>query len=368
MRTVVTGGNGFIGSHLVKRLLADGREVVVASDFSRLGTENLSHLGITSPDVEIRSADLSEYRQAAEAIKEADIVFHLAATVGNLEYLHGAEMAELDALQSNLMIDANVFRACLTNGVKKIVYASSCAVYPMNRQFAPGAVFSESSLELRKIDFLRPQTSNLRQAAIDPDGGYGWAKLLGEIEIAWMRNIDIGIARIFNVYGPNEPLGNKAHVVGDLISKIIRHSGGKFVVRGDGRQSRDFLYVSDCVDALLKLEEKASNPPVTVNIGSGQAAEIGFLAHKIIDISGKDIDIAFDTTKPVGPVSRTADISMAKQSLSWQPQVSLDEGLKHTYEWIEGRLSLANVRIPKGHRGLVPSKPGRSQASNENIN
>jgi GDP-D-mannose 3', 5'-epimerase len=338
MKTIVTGGTGFIGSHLVKKLLADGREIVVVSDLSRLDTVNLSRLGITPSDVEIRRADLSESRQAAEAIKKADVVFHLAATVGSLEYLHGAEMAELDALQSNLMIDTNVFRACFVNGVKKIVYASSCAVYPMNRQIAPGAIFSESSLELKRIDFLRPQTSNLRQAVIDPDGGYGWAKLLGEIELVWMRNIDIGIARIFNIYGPNEPLGDKAHVVGDLISKVIRYSGEKFIVRGDGKQSRDFLFVSDCVDALLKLEEKASNPPITINVGSGKATEIGALAHKLANISEKDINIIFDPTKPVGPVSRAAATTMAKQLLNWQPQVSLEEGLKRTYEWIGRQL------------------------------
>jgi nucleoside-diphosphate-sugar epimerase len=265
-------------------------------------------------------------------------VFHLAATVGSLEYLHAAENAELGALQNNLVIDANVFKACITNGVRKIIYASSCAVYPMNRQFTTGAVFSESSLELKKMDFLRPQASDRRQTVFDPDGGYGWAKLLGEIQLAWMRGIDIGIARIFNVYGPNEPLDSKAHVVGDLISKVIRHSRGEFVVRGDGKQSRDFLYVTDCVDALLKIEEKASNPPVVVNIGSGQATDIGTLAQKLVDISGKDITITFDPTKPVGPVSRTADIRRARQLLNWRPKVNLDEGLNKVYRWIERKL------------------------------
>jgi GDP-D-mannose 3',5'-epimerase len=118
-----------------------------------------------------------------------EVVFHLAAMVGSLKYLHGTEMAELTTLQRNLAIDANVFRVCLEDGVQKLVYASSCAVYPMDRQYAQGAVFVEEDL-----------------TSINPDGGYGWSKLLGEIQLGWMKGIDIGIARIYSAYGENEPI------------------------------------------------------------------------------------------------------------------------------------------------------------------
>lgn len=338
MKTVVTGGTGFIGSHLVKALIQEGRDVAVASELARPGTPNLDTLGIKQNDIERRGTNLTNYREALTAIAGADVVFHLAACVGSLEFLHGSQNSELNALQTNILIDANVIKACLEKGVKKLIYASSCAVYPMNRQLTSGAIFSEPDLQLKMLDFLRPQAANWIQTEIDPDGGYGWSKLIGELQLSWMNGIDICSARIFNIYGINEPLGDRAHVVGDLMQRVRRHSGKEFVVWGDGKRSRDLLYVTDCVDALLKLENKASNPPTIVNIGSGQATQVRVLVQKIIEISGRDITITFDPAKPAGPVSRTADIAMAKQLLSWEPEVSLDEGLTSTYKWVERRL------------------------------
>ena len=338
MKTLVTGGTGFIGSHLVKGLLQRGREVIVASDISRLGIENPSGLGIESADVELREADLSDYQQALRAVKGADSVFHLAARIGNLQYLHGSQMAEFSALQTNLLIDANVFKACLESGVKKIVYASSCAVYPIDKQFSHGCVLSEDDLLLDNT-----QTFNAKQRTANPDGGYGWAKFIGEMQLVWMKGIDIAIARIFNAYGENEPLGEKAHVVGDIIRKAILYPQKKYVVYGDGKQSRDFLYVSDCAEALIRLEAKATNPPLTVNIGSGQAVSIGTIAEKVAALSQKDIDIKYDLKQPVGPISRTADMTKARATLDWQPEVSLNEGLKLTYRWITKRLQESAV-------------------------
>ncbi|MCL0073614.1 NAD-dependent epimerase/dehydratase family protein [Dehalococcoidia bacterium] len=335
MKTIVTGGTGFIGSHLVNSLLKQGREVIVVSDLAHLGIENLTDLGVRTSDIELRRADLSDYHQALKAMEGANCVFHLAARVGSLEYLHGSELAELAALQTNLVIDANIFRACLEKKVRKLIYASSVAVYPMDKQYSPGAVFSEDDLE-----FCQNQPR-----IINPDGGYGWAKLMGEIELNWMKGIDIGIARIFNIYGENEPLGEKAHVIADLIQKAILYPKEEFIVRGDGKQSRDFLYVSDCINALLRLEEKISNlnesqsnlyeSPLIINIGSGKPVSIGTIAQKIVSLSGKDIKIAYDSTRSVGPISRTADITKAKALLSWRPKVSLDDGLRHTYFWIQ---------------------------------
>jgi nucleoside-diphosphate-sugar epimerase len=204
----------------------------------------------------------------------------------------------------------------------------------MDKQIAAGAVFKESDL------LLSPSfdPADLKPGMINPDGGYGWAKLMGELQLWWSRNTDIGIARIFSAYGENEPLGEKAHAIGDLIQRAILNKGGDFRVYGDGKQSRDFIYVTDCVRAMLKLEEKASNPPLTANIGSGQVVNIGALAEKIVGISGKKFNIVFDPTKPVGPVSRTSDMSKAKTVLDWEPEVSLDEGLRRTYAWAERKL------------------------------
>jgi len=344
-KTVVTGGTGFIGSHLVKALIERGRDVIVASDFALHDEKNLYKLGIRFSDIEIRKVDLTDYKQALEAIDGANTVFHLAARVGSLHYLHGSEMSELLALQTNLVIDANVFKACLEKDVKKLIYASSCAVYPMERQFSLDAIFSESDLNLNQ----QPITGNQKlKNFIDPDGGYGWAKLMGEIQLNWMKDIKIGIARIFNVYGENEPLGERAHAVADLIQKAILYPEVEFRVFGNGKQTRDFLYISDCIDALLKLEEALFNMPgsnnlITLNIGSGKATSMREMVEKVIEISGKNIKPVYDITKPVGPISRTADITKAVNLLKWEPKVSLNEGLRRTYGWIEKRLREKNV-------------------------
>jgi len=325
MKTVVTGGAGFIGSNLVRKLLDQEREVIIADDFSRGSTQNLADLKIKPGDVgnksEFTKIDLKDYQQAKNITMETDSVFHLAARIGSINFLHGNNYNELEALQSNLTIDANVFKACLENGVKKLVFASSISVYPIDLQ--------ENSYQVVM------QESALNR--YNPEGGYGWAKLMGEIELQWMNSIDIGIARIFNIYGQNSHIGTDPHVVVDLMGKAMAYPDKKFDVWGNGQQSRDFLHVSDCTDALIKLEEKASKPPVVVNVGSGKATSIATLAEKIVHISGKNIKIEYDISKPVGPLSRTAEISHAKSILGWQPAVSLDEGLLRTYRWLEKR-------------------------------
>ena len=374
MRTIVAGGAGLIGCHLVKKLLDEGREVLVVDDLSRGNLQNLKDLEADAPLI---SADLRDPKQAYEALKGAEVVFHLAARVGSVELLHGSKRAELDALWSNLAIDGNVFRACLEHGVKKLIYASSVSVYPIHTQHRLNVTLSETDLDLTTLDLgLRTSDSRLR-TVIDPEGGYGWAKLLGEIQLSWMakarqldnsrprtqdfglRTIQIGIARIFNVYGEGEDFGKTAHVVPALIRKAIRYPEEDFIVWGDGTQTRDFLYVSDCVDALIKLEaalpsgvqgpktrgnlnphSPTPNPqPLVINIGSDTPVPISVLAEKIVKISGKDIKIKYDPSKPVGPLSRTANITKAKEILNWKPEVSLEDGLRRTYTWVEKRLA-----------------------------
>jgi len=318
MRTVVTGGAGFIGSNLVRRLLEQGREVVVADDFSRGSLQNLLDLGIQPSEVGLDpthpAVDLRDFSQALKVTQGASVVFHLAARIGSIDYLHGSHLNELLALQANLVIDANVFRACLEHNVSKIVYASSTAVYPIDWQHQPGVVLSEADLELPRIEGL----------TINPEGGYGWAKLMGEVQLGWMSDTLSGIARIFNVYGVNQDLVRAVHVIPALFLKAERYPEEEFIVWGNGQQTRDFLYVTDCIDALLHLEEKASYPPLVANIGSGEAVSIQTIAEKVVALGGKNIPIQYDPSKPVGPISRTADITRARALLGWQPRVSLD--------------------------------------------
>jgi GDP-D-mannose 3',5'-epimerase len=340
VKSVVTGGTGFIGSNLTKRLVEAGRDVIVTCHRASNDGDSLIELGI---DVERRSVDLTDYSDAETAVDGADTVFHLAAMVGNSTYLHASQTTEVTSLQTNLMIDANVFRACIMSGVSKIIFASSCAVYPVDRQMMTGAIFRED--EVRPGSSFTPE---VQLGMINPDGGYGWAKLVGEIQLNWTKGMDIGIARIFNIYGENETLGEKTHVIGDLMNRLRFSSDGDFAVYGDGQQTRDFLHVSDCVDALVTLEEKAGSPPFTVNIGSGNAVSIGDIARKIVSISGRNLNLVFDTTRPVGVISRTADISLARALLGWEPKISLDDGLKRTFEWIRQKHGDSQVQALHG--------------------
>jgi len=206
-------------------------------------------------------------------------------------------------------------------------------VYSMGSQSGHGAVFTETDLNL----------SQSMITAYTPDGGYGWSKLIGEIELQWTKGLPTGIARIFNVYGVNEPSGEgKAHVIGDIIRKVnLMPESGTLAIFGDGNQSRDFIYVTDCVEGLLQLEKMASTPPLIANIGSGKPVTVNNIANTVIKASGKNIKIEHDLSRPIGPVSRTADISRAKSVLQWQPQVSFDEGIRLTYAWMQHKIAKA---------------------------
>jgi len=329
-KVIVTGGTGFIGSHLVKALVEKGKKVIVVDDLSSGKLENLYNLGLKKSDFEFRKIDLTNFDGALKALRDGEVVYHLAARVGGIKFLHGNESAEFLALSENLAIDSNVFRACEKNRLKKIIYTSSSAVYSLERQFSFGTVFKEEDFNIESK--IKKQKLKM---IINPDGGYGLAKILGEIQLLLMKNIKVGIARIFNVYGVNEPQDERSHAITDLIKKAIFYPKKKFVVWGDGRQTRDYLYVTDCVNALIKMEEKISKiSPLILNIGSGKATSIREIAEKIIKISGKNIKPIYDKAKPVGPISRTADISKAKKILNWKPKVDLNEGLKKLYKFI----------------------------------
>jgi GDP-D-mannose 3', 5'-epimerase len=319
MKTVVTGGAGFIGSHLVKRLLDEGREVVIADDFSRGNPLNLTDLGVK---IDCKKIDLRNYENTLEVIGGADTVFHLAARVGSVEYLHGTQHSELEALQENLAIDTNVFKACLEKNVEKIVYASSVSVYPIDTQKGLGARFKEDDDQY-----------------INPEGGYGWAKLLGEIQLKWMKNIKSSIARIFNAYGECGEIGETSQVIPALLRKAISYPSEEYVVWGTGDQTRCFMYISDCIDALMMLERKVSNPPIILNVASDEEVTIRTIAEKILKISGKKTIIKYDPSRPVGPISRSANITRIRKELGWQPRINLDEGLQRTFGWVEKRLA-----------------------------
>ena len=320
----MTGAAGFIGANLVRRLLAEGRDIRAVDNISRGKSSNLQGLPL-----KVVYADLRQYDRALKAIEGAETVYHLAARVGSIDYLHGSSGAELEALQSNLAIDANVFKACRESGVKKIVYASSVSVYPIDRQQSLGAVFKE--------DDIYP---------INPEGGYGWAKLVGEIQLGMMEDCGSAIARIFNAYGEYCEYEGTAQVVPALIRKAINFPKENFIVWGAGSQTRNLIYIGDCVGALLEMEKKASYPPLVLNIGNRETTTIRELAETVVKVSGKQMPIRYDASKPVGPISRIPDTQRANTVLGWKAHTKLEDGVERTYCWMAAQFLEARASQP----------------------
>ncbi|MDA4117301.1 MAG: NAD-dependent epimerase/dehydratase family protein [Thaumarchaeota archaeon] len=321
-KVAVTGGAGFLGSHIAKRLVDDGREVSIIDDFSSGSLRNLTDLGIKN---KCSVGDLRNYQFAKESLRGADTVFHFAAMVGSVSYLHGSDARELAALQSNLVIDSNVFKACLENGARTLIFASSVSVYPFDEQLGSNARFREEDSE-RKVN---------------PEGGYGWAKYVAEKQLSLMPDTSYGVARIFHAYGSNIYLKpDRSQVIASLIRKAARYPAEDFIVWGNGSQRRCFVYIDDALDALMRLEEHVTkHGNLTVNVGTTEETTIRELAELIAALSKKDISLKFDATKPTGALNRTPNLEKIKRVLGWNPTTSLSDGLSETFHWAERRLS-----------------------------
>ena len=310
-----------MGSNIAKGLIKRGLDVSIIDKFTSESAQNLDDLGIEN---ECIKGDLKDYDFAKDALRGIDIVYHFAAEVGNVVYLHGSKESELDAMQANMIIDTNVFKACRENGVGSIIYASSVSVYPYDWQLGSKHAFKEEDSEYKA----------------NPEGGYGWSKYIAEKQLYMMPDVSVGIARIFHAYGQSMYLQkNRSTVLASLICKAINYPDEEFVVWGDGTQRRCFVYIDDAVDALFRLEDyikKRGN--LTVNIGTTEEVTIAELANLVVKVSGKDIPIRFDDSKPTGVLSRMPDLERIKNTLDWKPETDLLTGATKTYEWINKRL------------------------------
>ncbi len=319
-KIMVTGGAGFIGSNLAKRLIDDKKEIRILDNLSSGSLQNLLDLGVTQ---KVEKVDFMDYEATKKALKGVDTVYHLAADIGNVVYLHGSNAKELAAMQYNLILDTNVLRACVENNVKCVIYASSVSVYSYKQQLTGAAVFKEEDADTN----------------VDPEGGYGWAKYIAEKQLQ-LSNMKYGIARIFHAYGPCIDVSDsKAQVIAASIKKTFKYPKEPYINWGDGTQKRCFVYIDDIVDAIMKMrayiEEHNS---LVVNMGSIEEVTIRELVQEIIKISGKKITVKYDTTFPTGANSRKPDLARAMKTIGWKPTTPLHVGLKKTYEWEKKRL------------------------------
>jgi len=318
---VVTGAAGFIGSNLAKRLEQERNDLILIDDFSRGREDYLGYLGVKHPCVKV---DLRNYKETKLWLKGADTVFHIASRIGGNQFLHGSNKNELLAFQDNMAIDRNVFKACAFLGIEKVIYTSSVSVYnTASQQNSPNAMFRETDLEKQPLD---------------PEGGYGWAKFIGEKQLQLM-SCKYGIARIFKSYGSCDDYSDESgQVVCSLMRKAINYPKESYTVWGDGTTTRCLVYIDDLIDALLKIYKILNKNSTIINLGGSRPISVKELAETIVEISGKDIKIEWDKTKPTGVKSRIPILEKAKKELNWQPTTSLKDGLKQTYKWMEGEI------------------------------
>lgn len=317
---LITGGAGHIGSFLTERLVKEGANVRVVDNLWRGSKEYLLDEN-GSPLVDMKNNfqenDLRFLENCQKAVEGMDIVFHLADVVGGITFVFDNEPF---VYRSNVMINSNMFKAAAEANVEKLLYVGAACAYPHEKQNDPNQ-------PLFKEDDMYPA---------HPESAYGWGKLMGEYECDLYSKsgmLDTAILRLHNVYGPHTDLSlERSQVIPATIRKAIQYPNEKFLIWGNGEQSRSFIYVLDVVDALLLGIEKGINKG-PIQIGTDRKTTINELANMILDISGKKIEVKHDLTKPVGDLGRAADCSLAEKILGWKAKTSMEEGLEKTYAW-----------------------------------
>jgi UDP-glucose 4-epimerase len=300
----VTGGGGFIGSHLVERLLGEGHEVVVLDDFSTGRRENLANV-IDDPHLVVHEVDVAGAGRVSPHIERADWVFHLAALADIVPSIQ----RPTDYHRSNVDGTVAVLEAARAGRVSRFVYAASSSCYG--------------------IPDLYPTPED---AALRPEYPYALTKSVGEqYALHWAKIYGLPAVslRFFNVYGPRaRTSGTYGAVFGVFLAQKL--AGRPFTVVGNGEQTRDFTYVTDVVDACV-LAARSDVIGRVYNVGSGRATSV----NRLIDLLGAEAGIVHVPRRPGEPDCTLADISRTRAELGWEPRTTLEEGVATLLENID---------------------------------
>jgi UDP-glucose 4-epimerase len=307
---LVTGGAGFIGSAVVRRLRADGLPVRVVDDLSKGKLSNVPE------GCEQLTGDLTDPDVARAAFRNVDVCFHLAAKIGGIAYFHRYPASILD--ENNLMF-SSVFRAATDEGAK-VVYVSSSMVFE------------------RTTEFPTPEDAIDRSPS--PFSAYGFSKLIGEWYCRAFHEqygTPFAIARPFNAYGPGELPEDEpglAHVIPDLIRKIL-HGGSSIEIFGDGNQVRSFTYVEDVADAIVTIGLHQDAVGEDFNIGTGVETSVRQLLDMLLVLCGAQgaRDVLSKDPLPVDVERRVPDVTKIRSRLGWAARVPLEDGLQRTIDW-----------------------------------
>ncbi len=318
---VVTGAGGFIGGHLVKRLLADGAST---SRVRAVDQTPLEQWYQVSADVDNRVLDLSLADACDEALTGASVVYNLAADMGGMGFI---ETNKARCMLS-VLINTHLLQSAREHPVKRYFYSSSACVYAADKQ-------------------LTPDIQPLRESDVypaEPEDGYGWEKLFSERMCRHFTE-DFGlitrVARYHNVYGPNGTwTGGREKAPAAICRKIAeaKLSGQQDIeIWGDGEQTRSFMYIDDCTDGTLRI--MASDIDVPINLGSSEMVTINQLVDTVEEIAGIRLNRLYDLDAPKGVRGRNSDNTMILERLDWEPSISLRTGLEQTYRWIFDQVS-----------------------------
>jgi len=321
-KALICGAGGFIGSHLVKRLKTEGFWVrgvdLKYPDFSKTQGDDFI-IG------DLRDAQIC--RSVVDM--KFDEVYQLAADMGGAGFVFIGDN-DADIMHNSALINLNILEACYRRNVKRIFYSSSACIYPKFNQEDPN----------------NPNCAEDSAYPAYPDSEYGWEKLFSErLYLAFHRNygMEVRIARYHNVFGPEGSWNDgREKAPAALCRKVaMAKDGGEIEIWGDGKQTRSFLYIDECLEGTLRLKRSDWIDPV--NIGSEEMVAINHLAEMIMEVAGKKLNIK-NIPRSLGVQGRNSDNRLIEQNLGWHPTQPLIEGLKKTYPWIEEQVQKAGLK------------------------
>jgi len=328
---LVCGAGGFIGHHLVRRLKREG--------FWVRGTDlKFPRFSVTDAD-DFVIGDLRDPYLVRQVIdRRFDEIYQLAADMGGAGYIFTGEH-DADVMHNSATINLNVLHAAQQRNNKRIFYSSSACMYP----------------EYNQLDPDNPKCAEESAYPAAPDSEYGWEKLFSErLYLAYGRNysMDVRIARYHNIFGPEGSWNDgKEKAPAAVCRKVgMAPNGGEVEIWGDGKQTRSFLYIDECLEGTLRLTRSNFTGPV--NIGSNEMVTIDRLVDIVAEIAGKKIRKRH-VDGPTGVRGRNSDNRLIRDKLNWSPSTILADGLRPTYEWINrqvmrnARNDSETVRVPK---------------------
>ena len=318
-KAVVCGAGGFIGGHLVKSLIERGVDVVRAVD-----VKPLSEWYQVTDGVENAVLDLAEKQSCEAAVRGTTLVYQLAADMGGMGFIENNKALCMLSVLTN----THMLMAARAEGVQRFFYSSSACVYNGEKQ--------------TQADVVALKESDAYPAL--PEDGYGWEKLFSERMCRHFEE-DYGlvcrVARYHNVYGPHGTWnGGREKAPAAICRKVIEaiRSGNKEIeIWGDGKQTRSFMYIDDCVRGTESIMESEIDEPI--NLGSSELVTINQLVDLAEEIGGVTLKRTYNLSAPKGVNGRNSDNTLILEKLGWEPSIRLRDGLERTYRWIEGEIA-----------------------------